>query len=389
MPAASDTASTEGLARPTGQAAPWDAAARAFRAGGGKVVGLLSHHAPRELVLAAGMFPLLLRPDPADDTPVADRYMEAFFDGPIRSLFDRLLTGQFDFVDLVVIPRSSEGLLQLHYFVDEVRRWEPARRIPDTCLFDVLHTPFHATGRYVRGRMDDLRQRLAQLAGRAIAEAEIARAIREVNAQQRLLAAVNALRRGGTPRLSGAEALRIFAGASQMHPAEHAALLQDLLAQLRERPPRPGTRVMVKGSPHDTTRFYDLVETGGGVVVADDHLLGERMIEGLAEEDVDPMAALTQKYHLRVPGIRSYPQAAQDRRFLDIVDAAAVQAVIFYHEEHDDTLGWDYPDQKRALDARGIPSLFLRQQSYRTPDQAAQRDAVVALLQRVASGVAA
>jgi benzoyl-CoA reductase/2-hydroxyglutaryl-CoA dehydratase subunit BcrC/BadD/HgdB len=342
-----------------------------------------SPHVPVELIWAAGMFPLLLPTNPAAETPIGDRYMEPFFDGPIRSLFDRMLSGAYDFTDLVVIPRSGEGYLQTFYFVEEARRWETSRAIPPTYLFDLLHTPFWTTGRYVRGRMDALRSHLGDFAGRPITDAAITDAIRETNAHRRLMLAVNALRREVPARLSGADALRVFATAWRMDHAAHAGLLRGLLAEAASAPPLRGVRVMVKGSPHDSTRFYDIVEDAGAVVVADDHLTGERMIEACADEDVDPMEALVQKYHLRVPSIRSYPQADQDRRFLDLIDAASVQAVIFYHEEHDDTLGWDYPDQKRALDQRGIPSLFLKQQPYRRPDTIAQREAVRALIDQV------
>jgi hypothetical protein len=52
-------------------------------------------------------------------------------------------------------------------------------------------------------------------------------------------------------------------------------------------------------------------------------------------------------------------------------------------EEHDDTLGWDYPAQKAALDGLGIASLYLVKQSWRTPDRAAQRRAVEGFLRQL------
>ena len=41
-------------------------------------------------------------------------------------------------------------------------------------------------------------------------------------------------------------------------------------------------------------------------------------------------------------------------------------------EQHDDTLGWDYPAQKRLFEAQGLPTLLLVHQPYRNPDAAAQ-----------------
>jgi hypothetical protein len=65
---------------------------------------------------------------------------------------------------------------------------------------------------------------------------------------------------------------------------------------------------------------------------------------------------------------------------LELIGQAQVGGVIFFHAEWDDVLGWDYPDQKKLLGARGIPSVFLKKQSYRAPDRAAQRDAVLGLV---------
>src|ERR1700756_4716406 len=89
-----------------------EAEARNRHAAGQKVVGYFSANVPEELILAAGAFPVRLSGDPRDTTVPGDRYMEDFFDGDIRSIFNRVLTGHFDFVDLLVIPRTSEGMLQ-------------------------------------------------------------------------------------------------------------------------------------------------------------------------------------------------------------------------------------------------------------------------------------
>jgi len=363
-------------------------AARAFGAEGGKVVGIASPHVPRELIAAAGLFPAVLASDSREPTEMGDRYMEPIFDGPVRSLFDRTIRGRFDFADLLIMPRCGEGYLQLYYFLSEVRRWEPRTANLNLYLFDLLHTPNWTTGRYVRGRMDDLRARLELLAERTIADDDIALELRSTNAQARLLREVNALRRAIPARLSGVDALRIFASSGWTPQSAHMDLCRALLAASPDAAPLHGVRVMVKGSPHDTTQFYQLVENLGAVIVADDHLSGERLHTVLADEDAAPVQALAQKYHLRMPSIRSYPQAEQDRIFLDMVEAASVQAVIFFHEENDDTLGWDYPDQKRALDRRGIPSIYLKKQSWRCPEVKAQQEAVRDLIAR-ARGTAA
>jgi benzoyl-CoA reductase/2-hydroxyglutaryl-CoA dehydratase subunit BcrC/BadD/HgdB len=350
--------------------------ARRRRETGQKVVGYLSNNVPEELILAAGMFPVRLTGDPRDTTEMADIYLDEAFDGSIKSIFNRLFTGHFDFVDLVIVPRTSEAFLQLYYFVTEVRCWEPERRVPDLYLFDFLQTPFYLTNQWDRSRLALLGSRLEHLAGAPITEGALREAIATMNGDRRKLQKAAVLWRGATPRLSGVDALAIVGSGWFMDRAEHAALLGSIVEGGEALQLRSGPRVMIKGSPQDNADFYRLVEECGAAIVAGDHVFGDSTFAALVDEDSDPIDALTGYYQLHSPSIRSYPQAQQDKQFMALVDKAAVEGVVFYHDEYDDALGWDYPDQKRLLDARGIPSLFLKRQSYRRPDRAAQRHAL-------------
>jgi benzoyl-CoA reductase/2-hydroxyglutaryl-CoA dehydratase subunit BcrC/BadD/HgdB len=94
------------------------------------------------------------------------------------------------------------------------------------------------------------------------------------------------------------------------------------------------------------------------------------------QERDEPWAALARHYCFDIPSPREYPQAKADELFLALATQARVDGVIFIHDEWDDTLGWEYPDQKRLLEARGIGSLFLKRQRYFDPDEAQQRESV-------------
>jgi benzoyl-CoA reductase/2-hydroxyglutaryl-CoA dehydratase subunit BcrC/BadD/HgdB len=357
-----------------------EAEARARQAGGQKVVGYFSANVPEELILATGAFPVRLSGSPNEATETGDLYMEDFFDGEVRSIFNRILTGHFDFVDLLVIPRTSEAMLQLYYFLHAVAPFEPKRKIPPLYLFDLLQTNNGRTGRYVRGRLEDFKHHLEKTLGAVITPKALTESITEINRNRALVMKTNALRRQG--RLSGSDMLRVMGAASFMDRRRHSRLLKNISAS---HPSADAVRLMVKGSPlFDTAGFYELVESCGGNVVADDHSWGERNFFHSVREDIDPMAALAERYHLHSPSPRQYPQARQDGIFLQLVDDARVQGVIFVLEEHDDTLGWDYPAQRDVLHSKGIPSLLLTHQSYRHPDRVAQRVAVTGFASSIA-----
>ena len=359
------------------------AAARAHRASGGKVVGYFLNSVPEELIVAAGCFPVRLRGEHDQQSPLAERYMEEYMDGEVRSIFGALLDERFDFVDLIVIPRNSEVYLQLYYFLLEIPKWEPNVRLPALHLFDLLQTPNSTTLKYVTGRLHKLADRLHELGPSRVTDESLSKAITQVNSKRALLQNAAMLWQSPAPMISGTDALAIISAASFMKHDEFVASLRSLIASppqsTRDRKPR----LMLKGSPQPDARLTALIERVGGAIVAHDHLWGDRTYESPIPERSEPWTALARHYALDIASPREYPQAKADDHFLRLVERAQVEGVIFVHDEWDDTLGWEYPDQKKALDARGIPSLFLKRQPYFTPDETAQTALVQSFVQRV------
>lgn len=348
------------------------AAAAAARAAGKPVVAYVGSSVPVELIRAAGAFAVQLAGDPAHDTPLSDTYLDPEYDGEIRSLFDQIGGGACNAADLIIIPRSSNGLLYLYYSLLELRRLEPQHAFPELLLYDVLNTPNWATARYVLGRTRALHERLGGSADGLHA------AIREANAVRRVLHGLDARRRAG--RLLGSTWWRALRAAQLMAPADWlnaAAALTDENAPVR--------RLLLKGFGQDTPALFELAESLGANVAADDYPGGARSVQALVDEAAEPLAALAEHYQLRVPTVRSAPQWREDAAWLALLEESAAQGVLFYHEEFDDTLGWDYPAQQAALAARGIPHALLGRQSYRFPLRAAQGEILSGLIERIAA----
>jgi benzoyl-CoA reductase/2-hydroxyglutaryl-CoA dehydratase subunit BcrC/BadD/HgdB len=246
-------------------------------------------------------------------------------------------------------------------------------------MFDLLQTPSSATLKYVVGRLRDLAERIAAVGGGLIDGQALSTAITAVNAKRKLLQQASVLWQSATPSLTGVDALTVISCGSFMTQQDYLARLDALLAS----PPpsfATGPRILIKGSSQSDLRFTTLVEGLGGSVVAHDHLWGDRTYATAVEERTEPWGALARHYCLDIPSPREYPQAKADARFLDLVQRARVTGVIFYHDEWDDTLGWEYPDQKQLLDRHGVPSLFLKRQPYFEPPELQQAEAVRAFL---------
>ncbi len=350
----------------------------ALAEGGGAAIGCITHAVPIELILAAGLRPVRLFGNPSRPPTLGDRYMEAEMDGEVRSLFDRFLAGDLAGLPLVLLPRVSEQHLQLHYYVAEVRSWEPQANIPPVEIVNVMQTAYWSTGRYVRARLDELAARLAQ-SGRPITDESLRRAIAETNSMRRALRALNARRRASS--FKGSDMLRITALFGALPARQFLKLAEALAADAGSA--AQGPRLMVSGSLQDEPSLYELIEAHGASVVADDHVAGERLFAHLIDEFQDPMDALTDHCQLFVPGLRQYPQRPQDDRFIATCRQARIDAELCVLEDNDDTLGWDWPRRRDRLAALGIPSVLLSGQNYFHPDRAAQAAAVEALLERV------
>jgi benzoyl-CoA reductase subunit C len=332
---------------------------------GRPTVGYLSNNVPVELVRAAGCDAVRIWGNPAEHLTNSAAYMEDCFDGDLRAVFERFLQGAFANFSLVIIPHASEGLLQLYYYLNEMQRRDPNAGIPSLYLFDILHTPYQLTARYVRDQVERLARRLEALTKQLLPSARVQGAIqtsqRRIAAYERL----SELRIAQPAQLTGTQALEIYGSAGSADPETHLHAVETLLRDRTSTVSHSACRVMVKGSPQYSLDLYRLIEVNGAVIVADDHLTGDLGVGGPFDESLEPLASIAHRYHRRSPSIRSFPQAASDAKFESRLTRFHIGAVVFCYEDTDDTYGWEYPDQKAILDRLGIASLLLLNQPFR------------------------
>lgn len=323
------------------------------------------NNVPIELIEARGITPREIVGTPSVPPTLGDEYMETFFDGHVRSIFDKAVTGQLADLDLLIIPRTSEGYLQLFYYLEEARRWLTEDSIPRLHLFDLLQTPAYPTSEYVHSRVQVLDDVLTSVTATAIDADALHAAIAQRNAWRDAVHRASGRRRAQPAQLRGSTFLSALRQSGQCSAVDSARRMNELPTEQTH----DGFRILVKGSPHDDVSIYTALEDAGFSVVADDHFAGE----GVASSPVQahpagPLWALAEHYQKEEVSLRSYPQSRQDDRFIELARDSRADAVLFIWEENDDTLGWDYPEQRRRLDSEGIAHAVIRDVSYFTPD---------------------
>ena len=351
-----------------------DLAAREWKEKGGKVVGYFCNEAPEEMILAAGFFPLRLSGDPWSGTEAADKYTEPYYAGFVRSMLNMLLTGQYDFLDYLIIPHSRDAILSLYDLLHEIQELvEPDLKLPELYLFDRVHVGFYIADLYNRDRVRELKKKLEEWSGKQLSNKLLSRAIAIGNENKLLLKKVADLRMAEPPRISGVEALQIIGSSMFMLKEEHNKLLTQFLEGAGELPARDGVRLFVTGSPLDNLQFYELVESCKATIVAEDNCWGNRYSDDPVKTSSDALEAIADRYQYKSPCPWVYPMGLRVEYCLRKAEEAKAQGAIFFLSEWDFGETWDYPDRKKALEEKGLPTICFKNQQYLLADPERER----------------
>jgi benzoyl-CoA reductase/2-hydroxyglutaryl-CoA dehydratase subunit BcrC/BadD/HgdB len=334
----------------------------ALAADGYPVVGVTSNTVPWELIRSAGAFPCVINSGNENHADISNFMEEGVFEERIRAIFGAAISGELQYLSLLVIPRTSEQEYKLYLYLREVARLDPGRHIPPVYLYDMLHTRSPESYAYGLERTQCFKQRLENLTGSPVHDAALQYAIEESNVARKATRALLSLR-GQEPRIAGAEALPLI-GASffisrdaYAQHAEHAAEI------IESRNALAGKRLMISGASLNHRGLHLALEKHGAVVVAEDDWWGSRCAGG--DIDVgskDLLKAVFEKYYLDTPSPRAFPFAIADAWFQQ-TSLDGIDGIVFYLPPEDRVAGWDYPRRRHYLDERGISHLLVREDS--------------------------
>ena len=369
------------------------ATAHAAKASGRKVAGFVCSYAPQELLHAAGYFPVRVLGRPGG-TPRADQLLQAYACSLARSSFDAALSGEFDFMDLVVFSHTCDTMQNL------ADLWR-ANRTNQSVI--IVSAPSVTTGdaarSYYRKVMDDVRKQIEKLSG-PISDDAIRSSIDLYARHRRLIQRLYELRREHSERLSGRDLLAVVTSSMMMPKEDHLALLEPFVAGLEQEcgtgapacqastaeggcPTQRLPRVFVAGSVCQNMGFVTALEEAGCMVVDDDLCMGARSFAQPEAPAGDPMDALVELYLGRRPCPAFHQPGFDPGAFLvERAQAARAAGVVFLLTKFCDPWFFDYPHVNKSLEAAGIPGLLVEvEQHLPVPEQFRTRaEAFVELL---------
>lgn len=333
-------------------------AAQAARRSGDRVVGITGPTVPVELALAVSLFPVRISPVAGQATPTADHYMDSVIAPDTKSLFESAIRGDFEFLDLLVLARSDD---KLFYYLKEMLRLGRARSMPPLHMFDLMGSQREAVRPYNEQHFDWMIRALERVSGRAVTDAALHAAIELTNHSRALQRQLQEWRWQG--QVPGSEALMLVGAGFQMHPAAYAESLRSHMQELAKAAPRPveAPRLLVITSePLSHLSLHRYIEQAGGWVVAEDDHWGSRAPGMDPPTDVGPREALFRKYWLDTAHAGVHPREAREAWFMQAIQRAEVDGVVFYVPPGDRQFGWDYPRLAKRVSEAGKQSVLLR-----------------------------
>ena len=267
---------------------------------GRPLVGIMCEYTPRELIMAAGGMPVCLCGGSAEMVPPAEEILPSNLCPLIKSTFGYAVQKSNPFLemaDLLVAETTCDGKKKMYELLSE--------RYP----MHVVELPQKpddpdALEHWV-AELRKLRSALEERFGVEIGDDRLREAIAAMNGERALRRELAELMRSDAPPLTGRELLDLKSLISCI-PADleqYRKALETLPGREIDPPARDRVRVLLTGVPlpHGAERVMDIIESSGGLVVAQENCTGLKpLMEDVNPDAEDPLRAIAETYY-RLP----------------------------------------------------------------------------------------
>ena len=358
---------------------------RQWKDQGGKIFGYTCSYVPEEILYAEGdpprILPFRLGAQGCSTSDDADIYMHKFLCSYCRCLMQLALTGGYDFLDGVVLTSGCEHMRRTFEI------WRDQVKMPFLSMLSVPHCRQDDNHlQWYKDEIEKLMDEIGERYGYVPSNNSLKAAIRTYNRYRELMLELYRLRSIEHPKLTGSEAMKITQAGYGMPKEIFNEKLSAALEELKEKPgiTDARARIMVGGSYMDEPSFIELIESTGAIAVTDVLCTGRKYIEGMVEETLDPLEAITKRYFRRDPScprmVDGYPaRIAFTKR---LAQEAGVDGVIFERITFCDSHAVENLMESKDVEDLGIPTLSLERE-YLGGDRGRLKTRVQAFLEKI------
>ena len=318
-------------------------------------IGFFCPYVPEEMLHAARAFPLRLMGPPIKMSR-AQAHLPPNCCHLAKSSLESLLQGELDFLKGIIFSHTCDvmqGLSDIFAF---------QKRIP--LLFNLMMPTNLNSERsipYLKEEIGRFKDFLQKNVGE-VSRQSLASSIQLFNQVRGKVQRLYQLRQKGPGLISGSDFAHIIRAGYQMDRNQYLALLNGLLSELPQGDKETNALVPVYliGNMIHSPSYFTMIEEAGASVVYDNLCSGARFLRLMTREDIDPIDALAERY------LSSYWCPTKHggamghlETLIQEVEGTGAKGVIFLFYKYCELHYFDYPDLKRAFEAKSIPSLLL------------------------------
>ena len=334
---------------------------KAYKAAGKKCIGVMPYYAPEELVYAAGMIPFGMWGSNKKTISRAKEYCATFYCTIAQLDLEMLLDGTMDLLDGVITPTICDTLRPMSQNI----RVAMSEKLP--CIF-LAHPQnrFADWGKkFCLDQYNHIKGELEKIAGHAIEDADITRAIKVYNRSRAARRAFVKLASEHCDVIDPIMRSAVLKAAWFMDKADYTEKLEALNAALSalDAAQWKGVKVVTSGIICDNPTLLKIFKDNNVAIAADDVAHESRAFRVDASEEGDPMMALCEQFTNIDYDVLLYdPQSNKNRRgefVANLVRESGAQGLILFMQQFCDPEEMEFPYLKRALDEAGIPFIKL------------------------------
>ena len=331
-----------------------------------KIIGVLPMYFPDEMIHAAGMLPVTLF---GDDEPItlADGHLMVNVCNLMRSTFDSLLKGKYDFLDGVGLLHVCD---QVRFFIHV---WQLDHPLP---FFHQMWRPYkmdNSSRPFLEGELKRLKSNLETFTGQEITSEALRKSIAIYNESRAMMRKLNQFRSDYPGIISAEDMVRVVTSSMLIPREEHNKLLGALLSKLEATKAQQDKRIRIVAAGHPceipNDKLLHLIEEAGLVIVDDDFFTGGRLFAIDVKADGDPIEAFTDYYLNAVPCTTyHYPESWVDGSkayspygdyLIDLVKKSKAKGIVLLKLMYCDPIDMEFVLLKKRLEEEGIPLLYL------------------------------
>jgi benzoyl-CoA reductase/2-hydroxyglutaryl-CoA dehydratase subunit BcrC/BadD/HgdB len=270
--------------------------AKAAKAEGKKIVGIMCEYTPREVIMAADGLPVCLCGGSQSTIPAGEEALPANLCPLIKSTYgyhNQRSNPFLEMADLIVAETTCDGKKKMYELMGESRPMhvlELPQKPDEKDAFD-----------HWLSELYKLKDKLEKKFDVDITEEKLKSSIHTMNRERGLRRELARLMRSDAPPLTGRELIEFKSIISGI--CADLAQYEAALTFFRNRKGDPGlasrARVMMTGVPmaHEAERVLDIIENHGGLVVAMENCTGLKpILEDIDTNAPDLMCAIAEKY---------------------------------------------------------------------------------------------